>query len=77
MISWSFADPNGLGQSAYRICISSSHAKLDAGDYDIWDSGEVEGEATSAEYAGETPLQSNRIYHVRVFARNAAGAWSS
>jgi hypothetical protein len=74
--SWAYSDPQGLAQVAYRVMVASTQERLDGGDYDVWDSGEVAGAGTSVKYAGTTPLESNQVYHVRVQAKNLAGVWS-
>ena len=50
----------GVTQSAWRIVVSSSRARLDAGDGDMWDSGKVRSaDAIDVEYGGK-PLASSR-----------------
>lgn len=50
-------------QSAYRLLVASSAAKLDAGVGDLWDTGKVEGrQSLNVAYAGRPLASSRRVY---------------
>ncbi|MBN1421204.1 MAG: family 78 glycoside hydrolase catalytic domain [Planctomycetes bacterium] len=70
----------GQGQTAYRILVASSDAKLDEDAGDLWDSGKVaSSEQNQIEYAGR-PLASDQecFWKVRVWDRDGlASAWSA
>ena len=78
-LSWTLSsDRRGAKQTAYQIVVASTAAKLDAGDYDLWDSGRVEsGEQNQIEYAGK-PLASRQgcVWRVRASDGDVAGPWS-
>ena len=78
-LSWTLAsDRRGAKQTAYQIAAASTAAKLDSGDYDLWDSGRVESpEQNQIEYAGK-PLASRQgcVWRVRTWDGDTAGAWS-
>lgn len=65
--SWKLqASQRGQVQTAYRICVASSKAALEAGGGDLWDSGKVESDKTlEVAYAG-APLHSGTRYYWRV-----------
>ena len=69
-----------LSQSAYQIVVSSDIQKLNAGDWDIWDSGKVNSNSTNQiEYNG-SELQSNSDYYWKVRVWDEYGkevSWSS
>jgi alpha-L-rhamnosidase len=69
----------GEYQTAYRICVASSKARLLKGEADIWDSGKVpSGDSYLISYAGNK-LQSAKDYWWRVMvwdSHDAASAWS-
>ena len=66
-------------QKAYRICVSSSKAKLLKGEADIWDSGKIPSQDSYLiPYAGNK-LQSTKDYWWRVMvwdSNDEASAWS-
>ncbi len=63
----------GVTQSAWRIVVSSSRARLDAGDGDMWDSGKVRSaDAIDVEYGGK-PLASSRRYWWKVRTWDGGG----
>jgi alpha-L-rhamnosidase len=56
----------GARQTAWRVRVASSRAKLEAGDADLWDSGRVEtGQTQQVAYAG-APLASRQSCHWNV-----------
>ncbi|MGH1565114.1 family 78 glycoside hydrolase catalytic domain [Mumia sp. DW29H23] len=67
-------------QSAYRILVASSAARLARGDADVWDSGKVESaESLQVRYQGPA-LTSRQRYHWKVMvwdASGGAGRWSA
>jgi len=70
----------GQRQTAYRILVASSEAKLAGDGADLWDSGKVtSSEQNQIEYAGR-PLASNQecFWKVRVWDREGmASVWSA
>jgi alpha-L-rhamnosidase len=79
-LSWMLESPErGQSQSAYQILVASSHAALDAGRADQWDSGKVAShESVGIAYGGK-PLSSHlRCYwKVRTWDQNGAPSeWS-
>ncbi len=63
-LSWSI---EGAGsnqcQSAYRIMVSSTKDSLQTGDYDLWDSGKVDGGCLqSVEYGGQALSSGQRAW---------------
>ena len=65
-------------QTAYRILVATDKTLLDRDQGDMWDSGEIESDATSGiKYAGK-PLQRNSYYYWKVKANTNKGetAWS-
>ncbi len=82
-LSWvcEAVDPaeRGLTQTAYQVLVSSSEARLAAGEADLWDSGRVaSGETLGIAYGGR-PLAARRQvwWKVRVWDQEGlASAWS-
>ncbi|MBI5770343.1 MAG: family 78 glycoside hydrolase catalytic domain [Verrucomicrobia bacterium] len=79
-LSWRMlAERRGAAQRAWQVRVASSAAKLAVGEGDWWDSGRVEGNATSqVVYAGR-PLTSGCecFWQVRIWdERGAVCAWS-
>lgn len=79
--SWQLASKeNDQQQTAYQIVIASSKEKLNAADYDIWNSAVVKSsKSVLVNYTGKQ-LQSAQTYfwHVRVWGKkNKPSAWSS
>lgn len=70
--SWSFSDPDGDSQGAYRILVASAPAKLAADNGDIWDSGKVESGA--AEAACGVALSAGQSYYWKVKTWDSNGA---
>ena len=60
-LSWQLVSTaRATEQTAYRVMVASSQAKLKAGDYDLWDSGEVtSAQCFDVKYAGK-PLASRQ-----------------
>ena len=83
-LSWineaSSAEVRCASQSAYQLVVASSASKLEAGDYDVWDSGRrASSQSTLVAYEGR-PLESKKDYwwKVRVWDENGdASSWSS
>ena len=75
-LSWRLepADPSarGLRQAAWHVRVSSSPG----GGGDLWDSGEVESDATAFVVYGGRPLRSNQACYWKVRARVAGGGWT-
>jgi alpha-L-rhamnosidase len=79
-LSWELVDDRrGARQSAYRILVASTAAKLAAGEGDLWDSGRSESDQTAqVEYDG-APLASRQSCHWQVMAWDGDGVatpWS-
>jgi hypothetical protein len=74
-LSWTYGHPEGLPQTGYRVIVCSSLAALEAGDGDVWDSGEVESDSNEVTYAG-SPLADETAYFWKVRVRSGAGVWS-
>lgn len=74
------SDERGQRQTAWRVLVASSRALLDAERGDLWDSGRVDGDATShIAYAGQT-LESRQpcFWKVRVWDKDGkASRWST
>ncbi|KAA6300369.1 MAG: hypothetical protein EZS26_003494 [Candidatus Ordinivivax streblomastigis] len=73
--SWKIADPShvrGQHQTAYRIMVSTSSAKLKAGKADVWDSGTVQsGESHLVPFGGRKLVSGGDYYwRVIVYDRN-------
>jgi hypothetical protein len=73
------SDANEQRQSAYRILVANSEARLDRDEADVWDSGRVAGpQSTGVEYGGPAPESAHRYYwKVRVWdGQGRPSAWS-
>jgi len=71
--SWQIVDGRaGARQSAYRVTVASSAAKLNAGKPDIWDSGKVASDqSVNVAYSGPELHSRTRYYwRVRVWGNN-------
>lgn len=78
LLSWTCeANHRGARQSAYHAVASSSLEGLTAGEYDLWDSGRVEGEACLAIPYGGTPLKSAERAWWRVWVWDERGVISA
>ncbi len=79
-LSWQVtSDRPGARQTAYRILVASSRARLRTGRPDLWDSGRVPAHAaTGVRYAGAALHSRDRAYwKVQVWdERHRASAWS-
>ncbi|HEY1122688.1 MAG TPA: hypothetical protein VGE67_13840, partial [Haloferula sp.] len=80
-LSWVVASPErGEKQTAWQVLVASTPAALAANQGDLWDSGKVNGSATSQiEYAGSA-LASRAECHWKVRAWDKDGqpsAWSA
>ncbi|MDE3067794.1 MAG: family 78 glycoside hydrolase catalytic domain [Verrucomicrobiota bacterium] len=80
-LSWMLnSNDRDQGQTAWRVLVASSPAKLKAGNGDLWDSGKVASDQSiQVPYAGK-PLVSNEqcFWKVRVWDRGGKeSAWSS
>lgn len=77
--SWNFAsEKRGMGQSSYRILVSSSMKNLDKENGDKWDSGKIDSdESILVEYKGKE-LQSGETCFWKVIAWDSANVqWES
>jgi alpha-L-rhamnosidase len=65
--SWNMeSEIRGIRQTAWQIGVASSPEKLQRGDYDLWNSGQVVSDnSTEIRYNGQ-PLQSNRTCYWQV-----------
>ncbi|MFK4870386.1 family 78 glycoside hydrolase catalytic domain [Novosphingobium sp. ZW T3_23] len=77
--SWRMEAPPGSEQTAWRVLVSSSLEKLARGQGDLWDSGRVEGTASTGIRYDGADLASGRLCHWRVCVWTPAGqqAWSA
>ncbi len=80
--SWEMLEPAGARgevQSAYRILVASTAAKLESDQGDLWDPGKVNSNATlQVEYAGKAlPSMQHAFWKVELWdGGGAASAWS-
>ena len=74
-LSWEYGDSEERPQSAYHVLVASTDALLEANVGDLWDSGMVFSDATSAKYEGHE-LESETTYFWKVRVRNSEGVWS-
>jgi hypothetical protein len=66
----------GQRQTAYRILVASQPGLLQAGQADLWDSGEVTSDETlNIPYAGQALVSNQRCFW-QVQTRDRAGVWS-
>ena len=74
-LGWRSAD----GQTAWRVRVASTPARLASGEADLWDSGRVEeGRTCGVEYAGTRPAPSQRAYwQVKTWTKTGESAWSA
>jgi alpha-L-rhamnosidase len=71
------AAARGLRQTAYRVLVAGSAAKLEAGEGDLWDSGEAASDrSVLVAYAGR-PLASGQECFWKVRVRDQTGAPSA
>ncbi len=78
-LSWELSGTRrGLGQTAYRLRVASSAARLAAGDGDIWDSGRVESaQSVLVPYAGSKLRSRQRVcWQVEVWDNSGNSALS-
>ena len=77
-LSWVLeSEEKGQRQTAYQILVATKLELLQAGQADLWDSGEVvSGETLNIAYGGKG-LASNQRCYWRVRTRDRAGAWTS
>jgi alpha-L-rhamnosidase len=71
-LSWKLDSPErGQSQTAYQIVAASTLAKLEKGEFDVWDSGKVHSsQSVDVPYGGATLHSGERIYwNVRVWDR--------
>ena len=69
LLSWKLeSDGRGVVQTKYRIMDSTTLEKLQKGEYDAWDTGEVESDRTVAiEYRGERKAGKDYFWKVQVW----------
>lgn len=61
--SWLLStDSRGVAQTKYQVVVASTAAKAAAGQGDVWDSGVIESDSTSVDYAGPA-LESRTKYY--------------
>jgi alpha-L-rhamnosidase len=79
--SWTLeGDGRNRAQSAYQIVVSSSIQKLNAGDWNIWNSGKVSSNKTNQIVYGGSSLQSGSNYFWKVKIWDESGSvsdWSA
>ncbi|KPH68157.1 alpha-L-rhamnosidase [Novosphingobium sp. ST904] len=78
-LSWRMEGPAGTEQKAWRVLVASSPAILASGRGDLWDSGRVEGSASTGIRYDGAELASTRQCHWKVCCWNSAEqrAWST
>ena len=82
-LGWKMPSEKGaknVAQSAWRVLVASSRARLDADDGDVWDTGKVLGADTFDIAYGGRPLVSSHRYWWKVRTWDGAGAasdWSA
>jgi alpha-L-rhamnosidase len=68
----------GVAQTKYRVVVATTSAKAAAGQGDVWDSGEVAGAKSSADYAGPALASRTRYFwSVRSWNGTAASDWAA
>ncbi|MCI8361266.1 MAG: family 78 glycoside hydrolase catalytic domain [Clostridiales bacterium] len=73
LLSWKLdAAVRDIQQTDYQILVSTSEAKLAAGDYDAWDSGKVKSDRTTA-IAYEGKFEAAADYYWKVKAWDSQG----
>ncbi len=73
MLSWILdSAKRGVFQTSYNIGVSSSYEKAVMGEFDIWESGEVESSDTSVTYGGSA-LEPMTRYYWTVICRDSNG----
>jgi len=74
-LSWAF---NARKPRAYQVLVATSEEKLKADEADLWDSGRVLSDQTTAQYQGKPPSSRQRCFwKVRVWNDyDTAGAYS-
>lgn len=77
---WLESERRGEKQTAYQVVVASSQENLEAGQFDLWDSGRIASDqSVHVEYSGK-PLASRIQCHWRVRVWDSGGhvsAWSS
>ncbi|SFL33947.1 alpha-L-rhamnosidase [Halogranum rubrum] len=68
-------DRRGARQTAFRVLVASTRAKLDADDGDLWDSGTRVSDRPATDYGG-VPLESGERYHWKVRLWDESGTES-
>lgn len=77
-MTWEIASADrGVVQKAYRLVVATSADKAKAGKGDVWDTGRVESDATSVEYAGPALAPRTRYYWSVQASTPKATAWSA
>ncbi len=62
-LSWEVSSTDrAVSQTAYRVVVASDLEKLNAGEYDMWDSGRVEASDVMVKYGGAALTSSTRYY---------------
>ena len=59
-------DKEGTQQTAYRIIVADSHAKALSGKGNVWDSGIVNSNQSTAVLYASNPLQPDKVYFWRI-----------
>lgn len=78
-LSWvTESDERGVMQTGYRVLVASSPEKLESGESDLWDSGDVEsGESVWIPYGGASLKPNERCYwKVKVRTTKGWSDWS-
>jgi alpha-L-rhamnosidase len=74
------ATERGVRQTAYRVLVASTSARLETNHADLWDSGRVvSGRTADIEYAGKSiPAEHRAFWKVEVWdERGASSGWSA
>jgi len=78
-LSWrlesSDSDRRGLRQAKYQVLVASTRERLEKGEADLWDSGDVNSnQSTNVDYAG-APLASQQRCWWKVRVQDETGRW--
>src|SRR6201999_4019663 len=78
-LSWRLSSvERAIAPTKYRVVVGTTQAKAEAGQGDVWDSGEVSSDRNTAAYAGPALASRTRYYwSVRSWAGALASDWAT
>jgi len=79
-LSWRIlSEERNVKQTAYRVLVASSSAKLDRDEGDLWDSGQVVSDNSISVFYGGKPLKSDAevFWKVKVYTNKGECDWSA